>query len=83
MILNTELIDKITKKEGFKISNVTPNFSIFLIASKFQMENKTIFVVLDTLYEAQKYYDKLINMLDPDDVLFYPSDELITSELLV
>ncbi len=83
MILTTELIDKITKKEGFKISNVTSNFSIFLIASKFQMENKTIFVVLDTLYEAQKYYDKLINMLDQDDVLFYPSDELITSELLV
>ena len=42
MILEMELINKITKKEGFKISNVTPNFSIFLIASKFQKENKTI-----------------------------------------
>ena len=75
MLLNSELITKLTKKEGFHLSNVTSNFSLFLIASKFQTDNKTIFVVLDTLYEAQKCYDKLINMLNPDDVLFYPSDE--------
>lgn len=83
MILNLENIDKLTKNDGFILSNVTNNFNIFLIASKFQKENKTIFVVLDTLYNAQQYYDKLINMLNTDDVLFYPSDELITSELLV
>ena len=83
MILDLEIIDKYTKNEGFTLSNSTTNFNIFLIASKFQKESKTIFVVLDTLYEAQQYYDKLINMLNTDDVLFYPSDELITSELLV
>ena len=83
MILELENINKLTKNEGFTLSNVTTNFNIFLIASKFQKESKTIFVVLDTLYEAQQYYDKLINMLSPEEVLFYPSDELITSELLV
>ena len=83
MILDNELLNKYTKKEGFSLSNVTNNLALFLIASKFQKENKSIFIVLDTLYEAQKYYDKLINMLNMDDVLFYPSDELITSELLV
>ena len=83
MILDLEIIDKYTKNEGFTLSNSTTNFNIFLIASKFQKESKTIFVVLDTLYEAQQYYDKLINMLNTEDVLFYPSDELITSELLV
>ena len=83
MILELDNINKLTKNDGFTLSNVTTNFNIFLIASKFQKENKTIFVVLDTLYEAQQYYDKLINMLSTEEVLFYPSDELITSELLV
>ncbi len=83
MILNVENLNKYTKKDGFRISNMTSNASIFTIASMFQMNNDNIFVVLDTLYEAQKFYDKLINMLGLDDVLFYPSDELITSELLV
>ncbi|MBP5445580.1 MAG: transcription-repair coupling factor [Acholeplasmatales bacterium] len=83
MILELENVEKYTKNSGFTLCNLTTNFEVFLIASKFQKENKTIFVILDTLYEAQKYYDKLINMLGVDDVLFYPSDELITSELLV
>lgn len=83
MILNMDILDKYTKKDGFILSNTTNNFNIFLISSMFQKENNTIFVVLDTLYEAQQYYDKLINMLDVNSVLFYPSDELITSELLV
>ena len=83
MILELENINKLTKNEGFTLSNVTTNFNIFLIASKFQKESKTIFVVLDTLYEAQQYYDKLINMLSPEEVLFYPSDELITELLNV
>jgi len=83
MILNVENLTKVYKKDDFRLTNMTFNASIFHIASEFQSTNKTIFVVLDTLYEAQKYYDKLINMLDLDSVLFYPSDELITSELLV
>ena len=83
MILNVENLTKLYKKDGFRLSNMTTNATIFHIASEFQTLNKTIFIVLDTLYEAQKYYDKLINMLGIDNVLFYPSDELITSELLV
>ena len=83
MILNVDNLTKLYKKDGFRLSNMTTNATIFHIASEFQSINKTIFIVLDTLYEAQKYYDKLINMLGIDNVLFYPSDELITSELLV
>ena len=83
MIISVENFKKYYKKDGFTLSNMTSNASISFIASNFQEENKTIFVVLDTLYEAQKYYDKLINMFSVDEVLFYPADELITSELLV
>ena len=31
------------------------------------------------MYEAQKYYDTLSNINDPDQVLFYPADETLTS----
>ena len=34
-----------------------------------------IFVVLPRLFEAQEYYDTLINLLDEKDVLFYPVDD--------
>lgn len=83
MILDFEEMLKYYKKNSYNMANITENAAIFLIASDYQINHKNIFVVLDTLYEAQKYYDKLINMLSEDDVLFYPADELITSELLV
>lgn len=69
--------------DGYRINNVTENGGIFFITSAFLRSRKDVFVVLSSLYEAQKYYDKLINMLDESDVLFYPADELITSELLI
>ena len=83
MILNVENLNKYMNKDGYTLNNMTSNATIFYIASIFQKQDKSIFIVLDSLYEAQKVYDKLINMLNIDDVLFYPSDELITSELLV
>ncbi|MDR2828267.1 MAG: transcription-repair coupling factor [Acholeplasmatales bacterium] len=41
-------------------------------------ENKTIFLVLPNLFEAQKYYDNLVNIVSPDIVLFYPGDQILT-----
>ena len=32
---------------------------------------------------AQKYYDELINIIDDEDVLFYPADELITADMIM
>ena len=59
-----------------RISNSNKNFNIYQIASDYLKNNRMIFVVLPTLFDAQKYYDCLINILDEDKVLFYPVDDM-------
>ncbi len=70
-----------SRKMSIKGSN--DNATISLLACDFITNNDNIFVVLPNLFSAQKYYDELINILPEEDVLFYPADELLTSELLV
>ena len=52
------------------------------LALDFYANDKSLFVILPDLYEAQKYYDELINIVDENDVLFYPADELLTVEMI-
>ena len=59
-----------------RISKSSKNFNIYEIASDYLKNNRMIFVVLPTLFEAQNYYDMLSNMLKEDDVLFFPVDDM-------
>ena len=59
-----------------RISNNNTNFNIYQIASDYLKNNRMIFVVLPTLFDAQNYYDKLSNILDSEMVLFYPVDDM-------
>ena len=52
-----KLNERIFKSPKAKLGNTCDEYNIHLIASDFYMGNKTIFVVLPTLYLAQKYYD--------------------------
>lgn len=61
----------------FKNSNIV--FNVHLIKSDFEKGNKTLFVVLPNLYEAQKYYDYLNEIIDNEKVLFYPVDQTLTT----
>ena len=72
------LNDKVTR-----ISNSNQNFNIYQIASDYLKNNRMIFVVLPTLFDAQKYYDSLINLLDEDNVLFYPVDDMGLASLFI
>jgi transcription-repair coupling factor (superfamily II helicase) len=56
-------------------------YNYYLISSRFLKINKTIFVVLPNLYEAQKYYDAISKIVDPNKVLFYPIDLTLTQLL--
>lgn len=53
-----------------------------LLACDFYHGNSSIFVVLPSLYLAQKYYDCLLGFVEEDDVLFFPADELISAEMV-
>ena len=54
----------LTAKSG-DFKRVTHSYLQTLIALRFNQQNKNIFIVLPNLYEAQKYYDNLSNLLDP------------------
>ena len=69
-------IQQVLEKDSCRISKSTKNFNIYQIASDYLKNNRMIFVVLPTLFEAQNYYDMLSNMLDEDDVLFFPVDDM-------
>src|SRR5690554_5495459 len=68
----------LTAKSG-DFKRVTHSYLQTLIALRFNQQNKNIFIVLPNLYEAQKYYDNLSNLLDPSYVLFFPMDQTLTS----
>ena len=69
-------IQKAMSNDVVRISNSNKNFNIYQIASDYLKNNRMIFVVLPTLFDAQKYYDSLINILDEESVLFYPVDDM-------
>ena len=58
------LINKVlnSKEKHFKNSNIV--FNVHLIKSDFEKGNQTLFIVLPNLYEAQRYYDYLNEIID-------------------
>ena len=67
---------KATSSDVERISNSNKYFNSYLISSDYEKNNRMIFVVLPTLFDAQNYYDMLSNLLDEDKVLFYPVDDM-------
>ena len=70
----TSKLNLIISDQYERINSSTFDFNITIIASDYKKNNRTSFVVLPNLIDAQKYYDSLYNILE-EDVLFYPVDE--------
>ena len=75
-------VNKIVTSDKISVGNSTDNYNLMLLASDFYVGNKSIVVVLPSLFMAQKYYDSLTEYLNSDDVLFFPSDELMSIEMI-
>ncbi|MDO9629150.1 MAG: hypothetical protein Q7I99_04540, partial [Acholeplasmataceae bacterium] len=73
----SKLIQKTSKSMFFKYSNDA--YNAYLSAIDFIENKNTVFVVTPNLYEAQKYYDAISQIVDSEDVLFYPADQTLTS----
>ena len=80
--INDKDINKVIKSSNMKIGSCPFSFQLMMIASDFNSGFATIFVVVPNLYEAQNYYDKLSNILGENNVLFFPSDELLSVEMI-
>ena len=82
--------------EKLKSNNVTPllekkkghfvvddnNGVALLIASSYRNNKGSYLVVASNLFKAQKLYSSLVSFLNKDDVLLFPSDELIRAETI-
>lgn len=84
------MLDFIVKKTNIRVINKkaletmffkgsTDSFNVYLAAQDFKINKKTIFIITPNLYEAQKYYDAISQAVNKEDVLFYPSDQTLTS----
>ncbi|MDD3453256.1 MAG: transcription-repair coupling factor [Bacilli bacterium] len=67
-------------KESNSISGLTPELKAIYVYNLFKNNKEPIIVLNNSLYEANDFYQRLINYTE--DVLFFPMDDFLTSEAL-
>ena len=82
-VANCPKIVEISSTDNARISSNNKNYNIYQIASDYLKNNRMIFVVLPTLFDAQTYYDALVNLLDENNVLFFPVDDMILANTFI
>ncbi|MEG2322137.1 MAG: transcription-repair coupling factor [Bacilli bacterium] len=74
-------LDNIFSKDNYKnVSGLTDELKCLYIANNYNLNKKAQLVVCNSLYEANKFYQALKNYTD--DVLLFPMDDFMTSEVL-
>ena len=74
-----DLIDiKLEKNMG--LCNLTDEFFCLILNKIYRQKHKNILIVVDSVFEANKIYRKLINY--NDSVFLFPMDDFLTSEAL-
>ncbi len=86
-INNLKLIKEINKNLENKnrkllISSVNENLASVLVSNAYIEVNDNVLVVTSNLFQAQKVYDKLMQLLGEEHVHFFPMDEFISTEML-
>ncbi len=81
-LYKNEIINKLLNENKAIIKNSNKELMALIISTDFKKLNKDIFVVCPTLFDAQKTYDELCQIVDEDLVLFFPEDELVASVML-
>ena len=87
---------KLNLFEKLKSNNITPllerksghfvvddnNGIALLVAANYKLNKGSYLLITSNLYKAQKVYSSLASFLSKDDVLLFPSDELIRAETI-
>lgn len=79
-MLDLKLLDFLKnayKKAPHSVSECI-SYNAFFTVKTYLNSKGTVFLVLPNLHQAQLYFDYLSNIFDPEQVLFFPVDELIT-----
>ncbi|MBO7573678.1 MAG: transcription-repair coupling factor [Bacilli bacterium] len=69
------------RKKGHFVVDDNNGISL-LIASNYKANKGSYLIVASNLFKAQKIYSSLVSFLSKDDVLLFPSDELIRAETI-
>jgi len=76
-----EIYRKLQKNENIRFTDVPFEMRILLTTYIEQYTEQPLLIVTPNIYQAQKVYDDLSRFLG-DQLLFFPQDEFITTEML-
>lgn len=85
---SNHLVDLQAVADGFKqgmkqqlVSGLTNAAKTLWLSSLREDNSQVMVIVTHNLYQAQKIYDDLIELVESNDVFLYPVNELITTEI--
>ena len=78
---NNSVTPLLERKKGRFVVDDNNGISLF-VASNYKINKGSYLVVASNLFKAQKIYSSLVSFLSKDDVLLFPSDELIRAETI-
>ena len=55
--------------------------TLFLVSKKFQESDENIILYASNSYEANNIYNNIIEIVDKDNVVLFPSDDLLFNSL--
>jgi transcription-repair coupling factor (superfamily II helicase) len=76
------ILQKYTENDEIKITNTNDPVSVLVMAYLFRKVKDNVILVVPNLYKAQKLNELLLQILDEEEVSFFPQDEFITTEML-
>ncbi len=77
-----DFLEAYRKHDELKITNTNLDVNVLLLLFLYHNSDQNIILVGSNLYNAQKIYDKLSEVLSEDELSFFPQDEFITTEML-
>ena len=72
----------ITGESKGKLTSLDQSPEALLIASSFNKENRNIVVVKKNLFQAQRFYSQVTQLIDVNDVVFFAVDESLRVEAI-
>lgn len=76
------VIEKLNNNNLICLNNASSNIQKLLALQLFKKNKKNIILVYPNIYEASIAYEDLLELLDEDCIGFYPTEELVASELV-
>lgn len=78
-----EVTSAISRNNQIYIDNTNEENALLVLMQYYLSHEETVYLVTPNIYKAQLMYDKLCQVMNAEEICFFPQDEFITNELLV